>query len=70
MEPIKAITVGGKQYDVVFRQRDDMWVAYAIEIIIPAHGLGWGKDTNTWASGATVEKALENLVARLSESGA
>lgn len=61
MTEIKTIREGGKTYDVVLRQRGDEWVGYAIEVIMPPTGTGWGRETYIWARGKTKEEAIERL---------
>ncbi len=61
MTEVKAIREGDKSYDVPLRQHGDEWVAYAIEVIMPPTGAGWGRDTHIWARGKTQEEAIKKL---------
>ena len=64
---IKALKVGGQHYDVILYNDGSHWKAYAIKVLFPPEGAGWGRDTNIWVSGSSEEEVLTQLRERLTE---
>lgn len=61
MFEIRALTEGNQQYDIVMRETDSGWIAYAIKVVFPPTGAGWGRDTNIWAAAPTKDEAFETI---------